>query len=280
MVGYLARFANLRAGYSYLVGNVIDAGEDVAPRGQATKEIRGAVLVFENPIPSLPTRSGRRLNPAIGAAEALQLIGGFSDPAMMSRVSKNFAQFQDAGVFHGAYGTRLRPQLQPIYERLKADPDTRQAVVTIWDPLHDAMVRDSKDFPCTITLHFMVRSGKLELQTYMRSNDVWLGLPYDVFQFTQLQMTMANCLGYGYGNYVHHVGSLHIYERNIKDAFQMLDDPRPPTAKETWVEENPLPVGMVAYDSEWHSAQGLARALYEHNAQDLWYSHVLGDYLP
>lgn len=281
MVGFLKTYAHLRGGYRNLVSEILANGEEVSPRGQATREVRGAVIVLKNPIPSLPNRSGRKLNPAIGAAEALQLIGGFSDPRMMESISKNFSRFLDAGVFHGAYGTRLRGQLPLIYERLRDDPDTRQAVVTIWDPLHDAVVRDSKDFPCTITLQFMVRDDALELQTYMRSNDVWLGLPYDAFQFTQLQMTMANVLDLRYGPYAHHVGSLHIYERDVPAALAMLGSEEAQTTGEKWMEANAIPMGVQCPPAAgWAGAQALARAAYEGNVRLPFYSHFLEDHIP
>ena len=57
----------------------------------------------------------------------------------------------------------------------------------------------------------------------MRSNDVWWGLPYDVFQFTQLQLTLARLLDVAPGEYTHMVGSLHAYERDADgiDALVM-----------------------------------------------------------
>jgi hypothetical protein len=56
----------------------------------------------------------------------------------------------------------------------------------------------------------------------MRSNDIWLGTPYDVTMFTQLQLSMARALKMFVGTYRHHVGSLHIYERDIPAAEQFL----------------------------------------------------------
>ena len=49
----------------------------------------------------------------------------------------------------------------------------------------------------------------------MRSNDVWMGFPYDVFQFTCMQILMSMELGVEIGTYTHIAGSLHLYERNV-----------------------------------------------------------------
>jgi thymidylate synthase len=69
----------------------------------------------------------------------------------------------------------------------------------------------------------------------MRSNDVYIGLPFDVFSFTMLQELLARDLGVEVGRYVHMVGSLHLYERNRTDVEQFLaegwqstDSPMPP----------------------------------------------------
>ena len=53
------------------------------------------------------------------------------------------------------------------------------------------------------------------MTTYMRSNDLWMGFPYDVFQFTNMQVLMSMELGVGIGFYTHISGSLHLYKRNV-----------------------------------------------------------------
>lgn len=215
------QISDMRNGYRLVVANVAARGEPVSPRGQDTLELQGATIKLTHPLDSIPSGVGRRPNVAIGAAEALQLIGGFSDPELMVAITKNFERYKDAGVLHGAYGSRVRPQLPQVVNRLKRDPDTRQAVLNIWDPLHDLHVPDSADYPCTLSLQFLLRNGRLVLHTHMRSNDVWMGLPYDVFQFTQLQLTVANLLGVPVGSYWHHANSLHIYKRDLDRAVEM-----------------------------------------------------------
>lgn len=75
---------------------------------------------------------------------------------------------------------------------------------------------------CTLNLQFFVREGKVELHVNMRSNDIWLGFPYDVFNFTSLQRYVASALQLPAGEYVHHVGSMHLYERHYADAERVL----------------------------------------------------------
>jgi thymidylate synthase len=211
----------LRDSYEQIARDVVEYGDRTSPRGQATYEVQGATIVLYDPAESLPVGINRGLNLGIAAAEALQLIGGVSYPELMVKVAGNFAQFRDDGTFHGAYGPRVRPQLSPVVERLRHDRSSRQAIVVLWDPLHDLMVDDSKDYPCTIALQFVIRGGELHMHTFMRSNDVWWGLPYDMFQFTQLQFTVAHALAIPVGWYWHHVNSLHVYERNLEDIDKL-----------------------------------------------------------
>ena len=60
----------------------------------------------------------------------------------------------------------------------------------------------------------------------MRSNDAWLGLPYDVFCNTQLLKLIADILGVIPGSYTHNVGSMHFYERNFEKINKILNSHR------------------------------------------------------
>lgn len=236
--------ADLRGGYITLVEAIQQHGKPVAPRGMPTLELLNATVTLHDPSDAMPVGIGRKPNLAIGAAEALQLIGGFSDPEMMASITKNFERFFDGGVLSGAYGPRIRTQLEHVVERLKQDPDTRQAIAVIWDPLHDGIGSVPRDLPCTLVLHFVIRDGKLSLCTTMRSNDVWWGVGYDFFQFTQLQLSVARILKVKAGPYYHHATSLHMYERDFPAAEELhqpesrsAPDPRPRGLKASSVAE-------------------------------------------
>src|SRR5690606_21896038 len=111
---------------------------------------------------------GRNLNQAISAAEAVQLIGGFSAPGILLRISNRFRQFMNGDGFHGAYGSRIRMQIPSIVTKLQRDVNTRQAVATLWDPQLDNLSGMS-DYPCTVALQFEIRDGRLCMNTIMRS---------------------------------------------------------------------------------------------------------------
>lgn len=220
---------NMRNGYIEIIEHVLEHGEKVAPRGQTTYEILAPTIVLTNPRDALPLGIGRGLNLKIAAVEACQLIAGRGYPQLVLAASPNFATFaEDDSTFHGNYGERAQNQIRSIYRKLKDDPSSRQAVMTLWNPLHDNLV-GKRDYPCTVGFQFLIRNDLLTMITTMRSNDAWLGLAYDAFQFTQLQQTIARMLGVGVGQYVHQPGSLHVYERDLEaiDALTSDDDPEP-----------------------------------------------------
>lgn len=215
-------FSSLASGYATIVQCVLADGEEVSPRGIRTKEVRGATLKFLDPSKSLPVGTGRKLRTQIGAAEAMQLIGGFSDARMMTSITKNFVAFVEDGRLRGAYGPRVHGQFPRMIELLKRDPDTRQACLIVWRPWEIAS--PSKDVPCTLHLQFLLREGKLNMIATMRSNDVFWGLPYDAWVFANVQYAVAYALAVDVGWYVHHAGSLHAYVDRDLDALNALHD--------------------------------------------------------
>lgn len=206
--------------YLTAIRNVLKHHRLRSPRDERTLDHGFTVLELRDPRAALPVYTDRNPNLRIAAAEAVQLIGGFARPDLLTRASVNFKRYvEDDGRFHGAYGSRVTHQVSCAVNKLKRDPATRQAVVTLWDPWLDNQL-GKKDYPCTVFLQFEVEAytGDLVMNTVMRSNDLWLGLPYDIFQFTQLQLSVANALGRDPGYYRHTALSLHLYERDVANA--------------------------------------------------------------
>jgi thymidylate synthase len=117
---------------------------------------------------------------------------------------------------------RGNDQVANVIKLLKKRETSRRAVIQLFDA--EDIAQQYKGIPCTCTLQLMIRNGRLIMFTNMRSNDVFLGLPYDVFAFTMLQEILARTLGVEVGMYSHAVGSLHLYEKNRKAAKQYLDE--------------------------------------------------------
>lgn len=200
--------------FGLLAAHIADHGTQIAPRGIACREAENVQVVIREPWQVPLDLPGRNLRHFIGAAEAVQLVGQFSSPELMGRVYA-FGRFLDNGVFHGAYGVRVHGRVGEIVDLLRRDPESRQAVLTIFDSARD-LGRERRDIPCTIAIQFLVRGGRLNMRVAMRSNDLWLGFPYDVVQFAAIQGAIAAALGIPMGTYTHSVGSFHLYEDDLE----------------------------------------------------------------
>lgn len=138
----------------------------------------------------------------------------------------------DSNKILGAYGPKIfepreneSSQFTRVIEQIQTRESTKQAYLVISDS-NDYKVRINKHSspPCTIGLHFIVRSGALHLATYMRSNDAYLGLPHDLFAFTTLQEIIAIMTGKELGTYTHVCTSLHTYESQVDKLVNYVDE--------------------------------------------------------
>jgi len=223
---------NLNDLYLELIENVINSPEfEVSPRGMSIKEITNTTIVLTKPENCLITLKERKLNYAFAAIEKMEYLSGQANPDRLLTYNKNFAFCQnDYNMFDGAYSERLIYWYRYIYNLLKKDPDSRQAVATIYGPQDR---HKSKDVPCTLFHHYYIRDNKLNLTVYMRSNDLLWGFPYDVNGFCFLLEAMAGALKLPIGKYTHIVGSLHSYNEREEQLTKLLDN------KETLNVKNP-----------------------------------------
>lgn len=168
----------------------------------------------------------RALSPTYAAAEVLWYLGQRRDVGMIRTYAPQYEKFaEDDGIVHGAYGPRMADQVTKVITVLRAHPESRQAVVQLWQEsdLEHAFALDKRDLPCTLTMQFLKRGQELHMVVSMRSNDVWLGLPYDVFAFTCVQRLVAGSLGLVAATYTHMVGSLHLYDKHWTSAREAQD---------------------------------------------------------
>jgi len=170
----------------------------------------------------------RDLCKSYASAELLWYMSGERDIKRIKEYAPSYQNFAEHDIAHGAYGWRMANplacpkvnQIGYVLDILRKHPNSRQAVISLWWPtdLPHAFKLDVKDMPCTLTLQFIARHGKLHMIVNMRSNDIWLGFPYDVFCFTTLQKLMARSLDLEFGTYTHNVGSMHIYDKHFDKA--------------------------------------------------------------
>ena len=204
-----------------LLKNLFDNGLPVSPRGYETHELLGVQLRVKDMTKNILVHPVRGLGYRFMLAEWLWIAAGRGDVETVARYNKHIAQFSDNGTtFAGAYGTRILPQSEYLLEQLKK-PHSRQAVVSIWTP----SPAPSKDIPCTLIWQLLARGGELHAIVTMRSSDIWLGLPYDAFNFSMLSMSVAGELGLTPGSLTFNLGSSHLYDRDREKAAAVLAAP-------------------------------------------------------
>lgn len=214
-----------------LLNKVYHQGHEVSPRGMLIKEILAcsATVDLDRPIVNEPRRE---LGYKFMAAEAAWILSGDNKVSTISPYARHIKDFSDDGVFYfGAYGPKIIDQLPYVCQKLAQDRDTRQAVLTIWRETPPA----TKDVPCTISVQWFIRDGDLHCIDVMRSSDLWLGWPYDIFNFSMLTHYIRLLLrdhfdmNLGAGTLTLVAGSQHIYERNFEAVERILSARTPGT---------------------------------------------------
>jgi thymidylate synthase len=191
----------------------------IGPRGFATREVLNWSMEIDSNEALLDVK-GRKLNYRFAVAEWVWMMFGRSDVESVAQFNSIMRQFSDDGVWlTGAYGPHICAQKQRVISKLRKDPATRQAVIQIPRP----PLVDTKDEPCTLSLQYLFRDGKLHCTVTMRSSDIWLGVPYDMFTFSQVQNCIAGELGMPRGNLMLQAASSHLYERDIPAIQNCFD---------------------------------------------------------
>lgn len=207
-------------------------------RGGPTRELLHATISIRNPIERWVISRNPPINPAFALAEVLWIMAGRNDAGFINSFNSKLPDYAGHGnTYHGAYGRRLRKelgfdQLERGFHALQSNPDSRQVVLQIWDGRSDLPNADgiapAPDIPCNLMSMLKVRGGNLEWTQILRSNDLFLGLPYNIVQFTSLQEIMAGWLGIGIGSYNQLSDSLHVYstsEKSIANSLPLTNVP-------------------------------------------------------
>ena len=215
-------------------------GVAISPTKGPAHEVTGASLRLTAPRARL-SRTEARATLFSCLGELLWYLSASNDLSFIEHYIGKYAKYSDDNqTIFGAYGPRIfgegdKAQIEKVISLLREKPDTRQAVVQVFD--HRDILEPHKDIPCTCTLQFMLREKRLQLLTTMRSNDAWLGLPHDIFCFTMIQELVARSLGVELGDYKHFAGSLHLYTGDVEKAARFQEEgmqrkvPMPPMPK-------------------------------------------------
>lgn len=207
--------------WTFLANRVLTSGQPHESRNGPTLELIGESVVITEPYKPLLANRRRNISSTYAAAELLWYLTGQGELSQIAAYAPQYKRFaEDDGTLYGAYGPRMLDQLKSAIERLRGDPNTRQAVAAVWRP-SDVMMR-ARDIPCTLSIQLLIRSSILHTIVTMRSNDLWLGTPYDMFCFSCLHMIAAEMLNVGIGTYTHQVGSMHAYKKDLAKVDEAL----------------------------------------------------------
>lgn len=216
--------------WSNAMVEITKAGKKEKSRIGEVVELLHVVLELTNPQQKWVLNRFPPMNISFALAELMWILGGRNDRRLIDFWNKKYSNFvadENSDQYYGAYGNRLIfkhgfNQIDRAYEVLKNNKENRQVVLQIWDAKSDLPNKDgtpqSRDIPCNVCSMIKIRDNRLLWTQIMRSNDIFLGLPYNIIQFTGLQEIMAGWLGINAGTYTHFSDSLHVYTKDLIDT--------------------------------------------------------------
>jgi thymidylate synthase len=196
----LVETRTLGEGWLEVSRRTLEAGADATYDGQVTKELSLVTLAVAEPDPE----------------DAL--IASLADPEWLDWMRRNFTEPDDVPELDGArsYARRLRDyegrdQVAWVIERLQADPETRSAAITTFQPLVDTSY-----IPCVSLLDFWIADAKLELIVYAHSLDFGKKAYGNLVELARLQHEVATAVAAPVGRLVIHAKSAHVYEPELE----------------------------------------------------------------
>jgi thymidylate synthase len=205
-------------------------GDEVSPeslganwRGRTNRELLGyqTRVPMDSPVVLCP---GRKLGYRFMAAEAAAILSGDNSLATIRPFAKQMDKLSEDGLtMTGHYGPPFRDQVSYVLAALRKDPSSRQAVCVLWRP-RPAL---GGEIPCTLTLQWIVRLGRMHCFVNMRSSDAWMGLPYDLFAFSMMSAYLAIALRgdgceFELGDLTVTAGSQHLFKIDWPSAGECI----------------------------------------------------------
>ncbi len=122
------------------------------------------------------------------------------------------------------YDGTVTDQISNVINQIKINPDSRRLIVSAWNV---ADVDNMKLPPCHTLFQFYVAGGRLSLQLYQRSADLFLGVPFNIASYALLLLMVAQVTGLEPGDFVHSFGDAHIYTNHLEQVREQLSrEPR------------------------------------------------------
>ena len=214
---------NVNSALSEGIHLITTLGEPIESRVGTTLEVPEPVTtVYRRPWERVLLSSTRDANPFFHLMESMWILAGRKDVGFLTEFNKRMVDYSDDGkVFNAPYGHRIREgiqtefkdthnQLQQVITILYKDPNSRQAIIQIWDDKD--LMRVTKDKACNMSIVFSLRNNNLNMTVYNRSNDmIWGAYGANAVQFSIIQEYVAACLNVNIGTYTQVSNSYHVY---------------------------------------------------------------------
>ncbi|MDR2841338.1 MAG: thymidylate synthase, partial [Paludibacter sp.] len=228
--------------YINLLNRVLDEGTQKSDRtGTGTISIFGHQMRFDL-ADGFPLMTTKKLHLKSIIYELLWFLSGDTNAKFLQdngvRIWNEWAD-ADGNLGH-IYGHQWRhwddykggfvDQIADCIEQIKHNPDSRRIIVSAWNV---ADLPNMKLPPCHAFFQFYVADGRLSLQLYQRSADIFLGVPFNIASYALLLQMVAQVTGLQAGDFVHTLGDAHIYSNHLEQVNEQLTrDCRPlPTMK-------------------------------------------------
>ena len=225
----------------YLEGlqQILDTGVDREGRNGITRAAFGMQMRY-NLEEGFPAVTTKKLAFRSVKAELLGFLRGYNHVKQFQRLgtqiwNANAAAWGREGALGCIYGVQWRrwqkehgkiDQLAEVIERLKTDPHSRRHIVTAWNP---AELDQMALAPCHMFFQFFVADGKLSLQMYQRSCDMFLGVPFNIASYSLLLSMVAQVTNLQPSEFIHTMGDAHIYHAHFDQVkTQIQRKPYPP----------------------------------------------------
>ncbi|MCJ8156717.1 thymidylate synthase [Sphingomonas sp. LaA6.9] len=223
--------------YLDLLQRILDEGTDQQDRtGTGTRAVFGHQMRFDLS-KGFPLVTTKKLHLRSIIIELLWFLKGDTNVRWLqeNKVSIWDEWAAEDGDLGPVYGKQWRDwetadgrhidQIAQLIDQIRGQPASRRQIVTAWNP---GEIDQMALAPCHCLFQTQVANGRLNLQLYQRSCDVFLGLPFNIASYALLTHLLAQQCGLEPGTFVWTGGDTHLYSNHFEQArLQLTREPRP-----------------------------------------------------